>query len=275
MGWSAGSRSRSSRPGSAKLQPTISYRPRPTSRPPRARRTRWAWLSTPGGARRAGSVAGSRSTPSMRATSSIRSTSRVTSLRRSAGTVTSSPSVAGCRLEVQRPRISRLALARRPPRRGSRARARSRRRIGAAAAGSPPTSIVPGATRRAAQLDHQLRRDRLGVHALLGLQPLLEARRGLAAQPQRPRAAVDVGAVPGGDLEQHPASCPAGPPSARRPSARRSRSGPRRPRSGPSRRRACASARRASAPARPRARGAPSAARPPRGRGRRRAAAGR
>ncbi len=56
---------------------------------------------------------------------------------------------------------------------------------------------------RAAQLDHQLRRERLRVHALLRLQPLLEAPRGLAAQAERPRAAVDVGAVPGRDLHQH------------------------------------------------------------------------
>jgi hypothetical protein len=54
-----------------------------------------------------------------------------------------------------------------------------------------------------AQLDHQARGDRLGVQALLRLQPLLEASRGLTPQSQRPGGAMDVGTVPGRHLHQH------------------------------------------------------------------------
>jgi hypothetical protein len=61
----------------------------------------------------------------------------------------------------------------------------------------------PRHERRAAQLEHQARSDGLRVQALLGRQALLEAARGLAAQPEHRRAAVDVRSVPGGDLEQH------------------------------------------------------------------------
>ena len=56
---------------------------------------------------------------------------------------------------------------------------------------------------RAAELDHQLGRDRLSMQALLGLEPLLEAPRGLAAQGKRPGGAMNVRPVPGRDLEQH------------------------------------------------------------------------
>ena len=41
------------------------------------------------------------------------------------------------------------------------------------------------------------------VHHLLGREPLLEARGRLAAQAQRPRAAVDVRPAPVGHLHQH------------------------------------------------------------------------
>ena len=116
----------------------------------------------------------------MRATSSIRSTSRVTSSRRSAGTVTSRPSGAPARGEVERARGSppgaRRATA--TPRIAAHARARAARISRGGAGSRSPTSIVPGATRRAAQLDHQLRGDRLRVHALLGLRaPSRSARR--------------------------------------------------------------------------------------------------
>ena len=123
----------------------------------------------------------------------------------------------------------------------------SRSAITVAGAGLPrPRRSCPSSTLRAAQLDHQARRHGLRVHALLGLQPLLEARRSLAAQAEAPRGAVDVRAAPGGDLQQHAPGVVLRPPSARRPSARRSTSGRRRPRSAPSRSRACASGRRAS-----------------------------
>ena len=46
-GCSGPRRSRSSSAGSAKLQPTTSCRPRPTSASSAARRTRWAWVSRP------------------------------------------------------------------------------------------------------------------------------------------------------------------------------------------------------------------------------------
>ncbi len=201
--WSAGRRRRSSRPGSAKLQPTISDSPRPHSRSSAPRRTRWAWLRRPAAPRRAGRVAGRRSTPSMRATSSIRSISRVTSLRRTAGTPTSRPSWARGDLEVERPQDLGLAL-------GSDLHAEDRPHALAAQVDRigrrrhPADVDRAGGDARAAQLDHQLRGHRLGLHALLGREPLLEARGGLAAQAQGPRAAVDVGAVPGRDLHQHP-----------------------------------------------------------------------
>ncbi len=62
----------------------------------------------------------------------------------------------------------------------------------------------PGQERGAAQLDHQAGRERLRVVTLLGGEALLEARGGLAAQPERPGGAVDVGPIPVGDLHQHP-----------------------------------------------------------------------
>ena len=74
-----------------------------------------------------------------------------------------------------------------------------------------------GHERRAGQLEHQPRRDRLRLERLLGRQALLEARRGLAAQPELRRRAVDVRPVPGRDLEQdarrrRPATSRARPP---------------------------------------------------------------
>ena len=212
----------------------------------------------------------------MRATSSIRSTSRVTSPRRSGGHG-DLQAVVGASLDLEVERLQDLALARarRRARRGSPARAP---RAGGCAAG--PGSPAPGrrrscraTTRGAAQLDHQARRDRLRLRALLGREALLEARGGLAAQPERPRGAVDVGAVPVRDLEQH----------ARRALAHlRARAAHQPGDRGRAlgvldhdhlRRRACASGRRASAPARPRARGAPSAA-PPATRSRSKACSG-
>ncbi len=61
----------------------------------------------------------------------------------------------------------------------------------------------PGGQPGARQLEHQSRRERLCLERLFGLKLLLEAARGLAAQPQLERGAVDVGAVPGRGLEQH------------------------------------------------------------------------
>ena len=56
---------------------------------------------------------------------------------------------------------------------------------------------------RPAQLHHQPRRQPLGGDRLLGMQLLLEARRRLAAQPERLRGAHDVRPDPGGRLHQH------------------------------------------------------------------------
>ncbi len=56
---------------------------------------------------------------------------------------------------------------------------------------------------RAAELDHQLRGDGLALDALLGLQLLLEAARGLRAQAQPGRRALDVRPVPRRGLHQH------------------------------------------------------------------------
>ena len=126
----------------------------------------------------------------------------VTSLRRKPGTVTSSPSSASA---TPNPSASRI---RRSPRaaRGCRAAARPSRRAGgswAAAAGAPPTSIVPVREARAGQLEHQLGREDLPVHRLLGRDPLLEARGRLRAQLQLRRRALEVRAVPVRRLHQH------------------------------------------------------------------------
>ena len=111
-GSSGARRSRSASPGSVKLQPTISYMPRPTSASIARRRRRCWTLRRPALPRRLGSVAGSFSRPSMRATSSMRSASRVTSLRRKAGTSTSRPPGASSTLEAQRAQDLGLARAR-------------------------------------------------------------------------------------------------------------------------------------------------------------------
>ena len=71
--------------------------------------------------------------------------------------------------------------------------------------GGPVAADVdrPGHEARAGQLEHEPRGDDLGLHRLLGRQALLEAPAGLAAQAEDLRGAVDVGAVPVGDLHQH------------------------------------------------------------------------
>ena len=112
------------------------------------------------------------------------------------------PARGGCGPEVERAQDLVLVLARdrhaedrldaalaQPDRRGRRALA----------------ADVDGAGQKArpAQLEHQLGGERLRVHALLGLQALLEAPRGLAAQAERPRGAVDARAAPRRDLHQH------------------------------------------------------------------------
>ncbi len=61
----------------------------------------------------------------------------------------------------------------------------------------------PADRRRAAQVDHQPRRDRLAGERQLGLQTLLEAARRLGAQPEPGRGALQVRAVPGRGLHQH------------------------------------------------------------------------
>ncbi len=164
----------------------------------------------------------------MRATSSIRSTSRVTSSRRSAGTVTSSPS-------------ARRLRSRSRARSGSRPGARARRRRRGSPARAPRAGAIAGARARRRQADVDRARarrvaphssiisrarDRLRVHALLRLQPLLEARRGLAAQAERPRGCGGCWVRSRWRPPAARAWCPARPPSARRPSARRSTSGP-------------------------------------------------
>ncbi len=57
-------------------------------------------------------------------------------------------------------------------------------------------SIVPGTRRRAGEVEHEPRGDGLTVERLLGREALLEARAGLAAQPELQRRRVDVGRVP-------------------------------------------------------------------------------
>ena len=115
----------------------------------------------------------------MRATSSIRSISRVTSSRRSGGHRHVEAVVRGLawRSRARAGSPPGAARATGTPRIACTRASRKRDRLCAAAA-RQPTSIVPAATRRAAQLDHQPRRDRLGVHALLRLQaPSRSARR--------------------------------------------------------------------------------------------------
>ena len=156
------------------------------ARPRRGGAAAAAGVSTPTAPRRrAASRAAGRRAPSRRATSSIRSASRVTSLRRQCGTV-DVEAVVGARptpkpsaLEVQRALRARDVDAEQPAARARRA-AGSPRGVGP----GPPTSIVPGTSARAGQLEHQLRRDGLRLQRLLGRQPLLEARAGLGAQAE-------------------------------------------------------------------------------------------
>jgi hypothetical protein len=61
----------------------------------------------------------------------------------------------------------------------------------------------PGHEPRAGELEHEPGGDDLGLHRLLGREALLEATAGLAAQAEQLRRAVDVGAVPVGDLHEH------------------------------------------------------------------------
>ena len=157
-----------------------------------ARRCRAAWAAWPG----------SFSRPSMRATSSMRSASRVTSLRRKAGTSTSRPPGAS---STPKPRRAQdLGLARARDRQAEDlldpVLAQADDDAGRAVAADVDR---PGHEARARQLEHEPRGDDLGLHRLLGRQALLEAPAGLAAQPQDLRGAVDVGAVPVGDLHEH------------------------------------------------------------------------
>ena len=233
-----------------KLQPTASDRPAPTSASSARRRTRCSGASRPTAPRREGSVDGKRSSPQSRATSSIRSASRVTSSRRQCGTVTSSPSSASATPKPERRRGS----ARRPragPAR--RAAAPCARRAAAASTGAGPGPADvdrPADGPRAAQLDHQLRRDRLPLERLLGREPLLEPARRLGAQRRAASRCAGCSARSRSPPPSARASCRRGPRSARRPSRRRSRSGRRRRRSRPCRRRACARRRRASSSSR-------------------------
>ena len=138
----------------------------------------------------------------MRATSSIRSASRCTSASRQGGTVAQP-------LRRRRARsraASRIAVdlapsgSRSPSSRSMRSW-RSPTTRGAAGLGIDVDRA--GHEPRAAQLDHQPRRQPLAGDRQLGVQLLLEARRGLGAQPERLRGAHDVRADPGGHLHQH------------------------------------------------------------------------
>ena len=226
----------------------------------------------PAAPRRAGSVAGSRSTPSMRATSSIRSISRVTSSRRRGGTVTSSPSGAGSDAKSSARRISLWRSPETDTPRMPRTRS-SRSPITRAGGPSPPMSIVPGTSRAPHSSSISRPATACACMHCSGCRPFSKREEASLRRPRSHEERWMFGPFHVADSSST-RWCPGGPPSGRRPSDRRSRSGPRRPRSEPSRRRACASDRRASPPARRRARGEPSAFRRPPGRGRRRAAAG-
>ena len=170
--------------GPVKLQPTISFSPWAASASAARRRRRCR--ASAGRRRRGGRGAwpAAYRAPSSRATSSIRSTSRVTSARRKAGAGRRGRRRRRATSNSSASRISRWrARAERRPRAGPRPARRAARIVSGAGPG-PPTSIVPGPRSRAAQLDHQLGRHGLRLHRLLGLELLLEAARGLAAQPE-------------------------------------------------------------------------------------------
>ncbi len=149
-GSSSGIRSRSTRSGAAKLQPTASNRPAPTSASSARRRSFCSGSRRPLAPRRDGSVAGIFSSPQSRATSSTRSASRVTSPRRNAGTVTSSPSSASATPNSSR-RSSSAASPRGTAVPSSRSVRASRSRITTGAGPGPPTSTVPGTSRAPAR----------------------------------------------------------------------------------------------------------------------------
>ena len=148
-----------------------SSRPRSRSEVLERRRRRWLGVRRPTAERRAGSVVGSLWSPWIRATSSIRS-SRCTSLSRQGGT-TQPPSAR-----------SNPSRSRSPPRcrrdlRSERLRDRSCRRSDARLRGRYVDR--PRHHARAAQVDHQPRRQPLGGHRLLGVKLLLEAGRAPGA----------------------------------------------------------------------------------------------
>ena len=108
----------------------------------------------------------------------------------------------GLRLEVQRAEDRGLALARdghaeNPAHACLAQQERARRCRCPGEVDRPGGELGPGTALQ------QLGGSGLRVHALLRLQAFLEARRGLAAQPEHGRGAMDVGAAPGRHLEQH------------------------------------------------------------------------
>ncbi len=199
---SAGMRSRSTRSGGAKLHPSASERPAPASASSMRRRRRWAGASTPVAPRREGSVAGSFSRPHRRATSSTRSTSRV-HVAAPEGRHRDVEPVVGVRdLHLQRAQDLRRVAARdggaeQPLR--PRVAQPDRRRVRPRPAHVHRAAAQP----RAGQLEHELGGQDLAVHALLGLQLLLEPAGGLRAQAEPRRRPLDVRPVPGGRLHQH------------------------------------------------------------------------
>ena len=148
-------------------------------------------VSLPAAPRRAGSVAGSRSRPSMRATSSIRSTSRVTSSRRSAGTRHLEAVRRAARLRSRARSGSRAWRSHaRPARRGSPARAPRAARI----AGGGPAALAADVDRAGRDASRRTARSS-GAVAIAwacmhcsGCSPFSKRAGGLAAQPERPRA---------------------------------------------------------------------------------------
>ena len=200
IGCSAGRRRRSSTAGSAKVQPAISQRPRAASASSARRRRRWPWVGRPATPVRGGSVAGSRS--------------EALDPRDLLDQVDLAGHVAAAKMRHRRPqRLVDLEtergedLAGSAPR-GSRApstcsRRAGRRVIGGGSGPGPPTSIMPGSSAGAAQLDEERARDDLPLRRREPGEPLLETPRGLAAPAERDGGALHRRAVPRRGLEQH------------------------------------------------------------------------
>ena len=201
-GSSGARRRRSASPGSVKLQPTISYMPRPTSASIGAAAQALLGAQAPGAAAALGQRGG-------QLLEAVHAGDLLDEVGLARDVVAPEGGhqhleAAGRLLDGELQRAQDLGLARARDRQPRISCTRcSRRRMTAPRRAVAADVDRPGHEPRAGQLEHEPRGDDLGLHRLLGREALLEAPAGLAAQAQQLGGAVDVGAVPVGGLHQH------------------------------------------------------------------------